>query len=145
MVAGILFAGYAAMAIPSNIVISYTGARTWLPIITFLWGCVAACNAAATNAATFCALRFLLGAAEAGNFPGAMLFRKASGSAPAKTARPVAYLQPLCCCTCRLLVPLYALLEWLFTQFCIRCHPQLCCSVPGTGWSARIGTLITGD
>jgi hypothetical protein len=67
---GIFYAGYSALAIPSNIVISYVGAKTWLPIITVLWGCLAACNAAANSARSFWALRFLLGAAEAGNYPG---------------------------------------------------------------------------
>ena len=70
LVAGIFYAGYAALAIPSNVVISYVGGRTWLPVITLLWGVVAACNAAANNAHSFWALRFLLGAAEAGNYPG---------------------------------------------------------------------------
>ena len=105
-----LFAGYAALAIPSNIVISYMGARTWLPIITLLWGCVAACNAAATDAASFCALRFLLGAAEAGNFPGIMVCRIEPRSNLVQCCSASSMLTSVQN-TCRLLVSLHTLPE----------------------------------
>ena len=67
MHAGILFAGYAALAIPSNLVISWIGARAWLPVLTIIWGIIAAAQAAVKEEKALIALRFLLGAAEAGS------------------------------------------------------------------------------
>ena len=64
--AGILFAGYAALAVPSNLVISYVGAKAWLPILTVAWGIIAAAQAAVRGQNALIALRFFLGAAEAG-------------------------------------------------------------------------------
>ena len=65
--AGILFAGYAALAIPSNLVISLVGAKTWLPVLTTTWGVIAAAQAAVKEEKALFALRFFLGAAEAGD------------------------------------------------------------------------------
>ena len=66
---GILFAGYATLAIPSNLVISWVGAKTWLPVLTTAWGLIAAAQAAVKGEKAIIALRFLLGAAEAGDCP----------------------------------------------------------------------------
>jgi hypothetical protein len=66
LLAGILFAGYAALAVPSNLVISYVGAKAWLPILTVAWGIIAAAQAAVRCQNALIALRFFLGAAEAG-------------------------------------------------------------------------------
>lgn len=64
--AGILFAGYAALAVPSNLVISWVGAKAWLPVLAIIWGVVAAVQAAVREDKALIALRFFLGAAEAG-------------------------------------------------------------------------------
>ena len=64
--AGILFAGYAALAVPSNLVISWVGAKAWLPVLAIIWGVVAAVQAAVRGDEALIALRFFLGAAEAG-------------------------------------------------------------------------------
>ncbi|CAL5220999.1 g3114 [Coccomyxa viridis] len=70
LASGILFAGYAALAIPSNLVISCVGAKVWLPVLTTAWGIIAAAQAAVKEEKALIALRFFLGAAEAGCFPG---------------------------------------------------------------------------
>ncbi|KZM71557.1 MFS transporter [Nocardia terpenica] len=73
-VAGIFFVGYILAEVPSNIVMSRVGARLWLSRILVTWGLIAAATAFAPNFATVCALRFLLGVAEAGFFPGIIVY-----------------------------------------------------------------------
>ncbi|TSA33763.1 MAG: MFS transporter [Opitutales bacterium] len=72
--AGLFFIGYAVFEIPSNLILQRIGARRWLAIIALLWGAVAACMAFVTTAHEFYGLRFLLGAAEAGFFPGVIYY-----------------------------------------------------------------------
>ena len=72
--AGLFFIGYAVFEVPSNLILQRIGARRWLAIIALLWGAVAACMAFVTTAHEFYWLRFLLGAAEAGFFPGVIYY-----------------------------------------------------------------------
>lgn len=72
--ASLFFFTYAAFEVPSNLMLHRFGARRWLSRIMFTWGIVAACTAFARGSASFYALRFLLGAAEAGFFPGIILY-----------------------------------------------------------------------
>lgn len=72
--AGVFFFGYALFEVPSNMLLYKFGARRWLARIMVTWGIVAACMALAHNETTFYILRFLLGVAEAGFYPGAILF-----------------------------------------------------------------------
>jgi sugar phosphate permease len=72
--AGVFFVGYAIFEIPSNLVMYRVGARIWMSRIMISWGIVAACTALVHNATSFYALRFILGLAEAGFFPGIILF-----------------------------------------------------------------------
>ena len=51
---------------PSNLVISWVGAKAWLPVLAIIWGVVAAVQAAVREDKALIALRFFLGAAEAG-------------------------------------------------------------------------------
>jgi MFS transporter, ACS family, tartrate transporter len=69
--AGILFVGYSCLEVPSNLVLHRVGARRWLARIMVSWGLVAAATAFVVGPWSFLAARFLLGAAEAGFFPGA--------------------------------------------------------------------------
>jgi len=72
--AGLFFIGYAVFEVPSNLILQRIGARRWLAIIALLWGAMAACMAFVTTAHEFYWLRFLLGAAEAGFFPGVIYY-----------------------------------------------------------------------
>jgi MFS transporter, ACS family, tartrate transporter len=68
--AGLFFVGYSVFEVPSNLILARVGARRWLSRIMISWGIVTIAMAATTDATSFYALRFLLGAAEAGCFPG---------------------------------------------------------------------------
>ena len=72
--AGIFFAGYILFEIPSNLALQKFGARIWIARIMISWGLVASAMALVHNEASFYALRLLLGIAEAGFFPGIILY-----------------------------------------------------------------------
>jgi MFS transporter, ACS family, tartrate transporter len=72
--AGILFVAYTGLEIPSNLILQRVGARVWLSRIMITWGIVAAANALIYDKNSLYVLRLLLGAAEAGFFPGIMLY-----------------------------------------------------------------------
>jgi MFS transporter, ACS family, tartrate transporter len=72
--AGIFFLAYAVLEVPSNIVLERVGARRWMFRIMLSWGVLSALTALVWNATSFYALRFLLGAAEAGFFPGIIFY-----------------------------------------------------------------------
>ena len=67
---GIFFIGYALFQVPANIVLNILGARRWIFCILAAWGLTSAACAFVTGPASFYVLRFLLGVAEAGFFPG---------------------------------------------------------------------------
>eukprot|EP00198_Chlamydomonas_reinhardtii_P001269 XP_001690604.1 predicted protein [Chlamydomonas reinhardtii] len=67
---GMFFLGYSLFMIPSNALVTKLGAPRLLGILVTTWGCVAASFTSLTSARQFYWLRFLLGAAEAGAFPG---------------------------------------------------------------------------
>jgi sugar phosphate permease len=72
--AGVFFVGYAVLGVPSNLALHRIGARRWLAGLMFAWGLLSCAMALVTSPATFYVLRFLLGAAEAGFFPGVILY-----------------------------------------------------------------------
>lgn len=72
--AGIFFFGYALFEVPSNMVLYRVGARRWLARIMITWGLVAAAMVFAHTERLFYLIRFLLGVAEAGFYPGAILY-----------------------------------------------------------------------
>ncbi|MEE7489567.1 MFS transporter [Methylobacterium oryzae] len=72
--AGIFFLGYVIFEVPSNVLLERAGARLWIARIMVTWGLVAGSMALITGPASFLALRFLLGVAEAGFFPGVILY-----------------------------------------------------------------------
>ncbi len=74
LASGIFFIGYVLVEIPSNLALVRFGARRWLARIAVSWGVVAVAIAFAPNATTLLALRFLLGVAEAGLFPGVIFY-----------------------------------------------------------------------
>jgi len=72
--AGVFFVGYCFLEIPSNFVLYRVGARVWLSRIMISWGLASAATAFAVGPSSFYALRLLLGAAEAGFFPGVAFY-----------------------------------------------------------------------
>ncbi|HZZ41473.1 MAG TPA: MFS transporter [Tepidisphaeraceae bacterium] len=71
---GLFFIGYFIFEVPSNLIMERVGARRWIARIMLSWGVVSAGMMFVRGPASFGALRFLLGAAEAGFFPGIVLF-----------------------------------------------------------------------
>ena len=74
LASGIFFIGYVLVEVPSNLALVRFGARRWLARIAVSWGIVAVAIAFAPNASSLLALRFLLGVAEAGLFPGVIFY-----------------------------------------------------------------------
>jgi MFS family permease len=75
--AGIFFIGYAVFEIPSNLIMHRIGARIWMCRIMVTWGLISAALMFAHTETLFYVLRFLLGVAEAGFFPGVILITAA--------------------------------------------------------------------
>ncbi len=72
--AGIFFWGYFLFEVPSNVILDKVGARLWIARVMITWGLVSAAMAFVQGQTSFYILRFLLGAAEAGFFPGIILY-----------------------------------------------------------------------
>jgi ACS family tartrate transporter-like MFS transporter len=72
--AGIFFVGYFFLEIPSNLALEKFGARKWIARIMISWGLVSGAFALISGPISFLVLRFLLGLAEAGFFPGVILY-----------------------------------------------------------------------
>lgn len=72
--AGTFYWGYFIFEVPSNIVLEKVGARLWLARIMITWGIFAGLTALVVGPTSFTAVRFLLGVAEAGFFPGVVLY-----------------------------------------------------------------------
>lgn len=72
--AGIFFLGYAIFEVPSNVILHRVGARVWIARIMATWGIVSGCMMFITGPVSFLTVRFLLGVAEAGFFPGVLLY-----------------------------------------------------------------------
>jgi D-galactonate transporter len=72
--AGIFFIGYFLFEVPSNIILHRTGARVWIARIMVTWGVISSLMMFVTTPMMFYILRFMLGVAEAGFFPGIILY-----------------------------------------------------------------------
>ncbi len=72
--AGIFFIGYFLFEVPSNVILHKVGARVWICRVMVVWGLVSAGTAFVHTPAEFYTARFLLGVAEAGFFPGMVLY-----------------------------------------------------------------------
>src|SRR3546814_9150705 len=70
--AGLFFLGYFLFEVPSNLILERVGARAWFARIMVTWGAVTVLLGFAESATVFYVLRFLLGVAEAGFFPGVL-------------------------------------------------------------------------
>ena len=71
---GVFFVGYFLAEIPSNLFLNRVGARRWIARILFTWGIISALTAFVWNDWSFYGVRFLLGLAEAGFYPGIVLY-----------------------------------------------------------------------
>jgi D-galactonate transporter len=72
--AGLFFIGYFFFEVPSNVILHRVGARLWIARIMITWGVVASATAFVQGEISFFIVRFLLGIAEAGFFPGIILY-----------------------------------------------------------------------
>lgn len=72
--AGIFFIGYCLFEVPSNLFLMRFGARRWIARILFTWGLLSCAMALVQGQTSFLVIRFLLGVAEAGFFPGVVLY-----------------------------------------------------------------------
>jgi ACS family tartrate transporter-like MFS transporter len=87
--AGVFFAGYVLFQVPSNIVLQRIGARRWIAALMITWGVISSCMIFVRAPWHLYVLRFMLGSAEAGFFPGIVFYLK--GWFPSTTrARTVA-------------------------------------------------------
>jgi ACS family tartrate transporter-like MFS transporter len=71
---GLFFIGYFLFEVPSNLILHRVGARLWIARVMVTWGIVSAASAFVVGPNSFYVLRFLLGLAEAGFFPGIILY-----------------------------------------------------------------------
>jgi len=72
--AGIFFLGYVAFGVPSNLILQKIGARRWIAVMMVVWGALSACMLFVATPVEFYVLRFFTGVAEAGFFPGMVLY-----------------------------------------------------------------------
>ena len=72
--AGIFFIAYFLVEIPSNLILHRVGARLWIARIMISWGLISSCMAFVSTPTSFYVMRFLLGIAEAGFYPGVILY-----------------------------------------------------------------------
>jgi MFS transporter, ACS family, tartrate transporter len=72
--AGTFYWGYFLFEVPSNVILEKVGARLWIARIMITWGLLSGATALAVGPNSFAAIRFLLGLAEAGFFPGIVLY-----------------------------------------------------------------------
>ncbi|WP_277188523.1 MFS transporter [Caballeronia sp. BR00000012568055] len=72
--AGIFFIGYFLFEVPSNLILHKVGARVWIARVMITWAIISAATMFVTTPAMFYVVRFLLGLAEAGLFPGVILY-----------------------------------------------------------------------
>jgi ACS family tartrate transporter-like MFS transporter len=74
LAAGMFFLGYFIFEVPGNMVLLRIGARRWIMLLMVTWGILSVANAFVPGAKTYILLRFLLGSAEAGFYPGVILY-----------------------------------------------------------------------
>jgi ACS family tartrate transporter-like MFS transporter len=98
--AGLFFLGYCLFEIPSNLILEKVGARLWMARIMVVWGLVSMATMFIYDTTSFYAARVVLGAAEAGFFPGILLYltywvpasERAKNNALFMTAAPIAMI-----------------------------------------------------
>src|ERR1700741_5225243 len=71
---GLFYWGYFIFEVPSNVILEKVGARLWIARIMITWGILAGLTALVSGSTSFAVVRFFLGVAEAGFFPGILLY-----------------------------------------------------------------------
>src|SRR3954470_13213614 len=71
---GTFYWGYFVFEVPSNVIMEKVGARLWIARIMITWGILSGLTACVTDSTSFAIVRFFLGIAEAGFFPGLVLY-----------------------------------------------------------------------
>jgi ACS family tartrate transporter-like MFS transporter len=84
--AGMFFAGYFFFQVPSNLILGRIGARRWISVLMIVWGVISGSMMLVTTPRSFYVLRFLLGLAEAGFFPGMILYLRSWFPASARAS-----------------------------------------------------------
>lgn len=74
LAAGMFFLGYFLFEVPSNLILLRVGARRWIMVLMITWGLVSVATAFVPGSTLYIVLRFLLGLAEAGFYPGVILY-----------------------------------------------------------------------
>jgi ACS family tartrate transporter-like MFS transporter len=88
--AGAFFLGYFFFQVPSNLILQRIGAKRWISVLMVTWGIISACMMFVRTPLEFYSMRFLLGLAEAGFFPGVIFYLRSWFPADAR-ARTVAW------------------------------------------------------
>ena len=100
--AGVFFAGYVLFQLPSNLVLERVGARRWIAVLMMVWGLISSCMIFVRAPWHLYVLRFLLGSAEAGFFPGIIFYLKGwfPSTTRARTIALSAGRRPAACGSC---------------------------------------------
>jgi len=117
--AGLFFWGYAVLEVPSNLILARVGARVWIARIMIIWGVVSSAMMFVSGPWSFAAFRLALGVAEAGFFPGMILYLTYWFPA-AERARAVAFFMTATALTGVIGGPLSGLLMELDGAFGLR-------------------------
>ena len=110
--AGVFFVGYCFLELPSNMVLYRVGARVWISRIMISWGIASAAMSLASGPTSFYFLRFLLGAMEAGFFPGIAFYLSTWFPSEYRT-RIIAWFMVAIPVSAVIGAPLSALLLWM--------------------------------
>ena len=89
---GVFFIGYCLFEVPSNLILARLGARIWISRIMISWGLISTAMMFVRTPTAFCILRFLLGAAEAGFFPGVIYYLSLWYPAPQRARAIAAFM-----------------------------------------------------
>ncbi len=96
--AGIFFIGYFVFGVPSNFILHRIGARIWIAALMIAWGLVSAAMIFVTTPAEFYVIRFVLGVAEAGFFPGVIFYLTQWYPAPRRAQVTAVFMTGIAIC-----------------------------------------------
>jgi MFS family permease len=99
LAAGVFFVGYFLFGVPSNLILQRVGARRWLSLLMVCCGLVCGAMMQVRTSASFFTLRFLLGIAEAGFFPGVIYYLTQWYPATRRSAATAVFLSSIACCS----------------------------------------------
>jgi ACS family tartrate transporter-like MFS transporter len=154
--AGVFFLGYFLFEVPSNLILHRVGARLWIARIMISWGLISMATALVQGPIAFFVLRFLLGVAEAGFFPGIILYLTYWFPSPVRgriiggfmLAIPVSNVIGAPVSTALLETSVFGLAGWQ-TMFVVEGLPAVLLGLVVAGWlpdrPADAGWLTSGE